>query len=152
MSMTVLAFALSAALAAPADDKKSDDAKAEMKKMEGTWAFEKIVRPGDQQVPEDELKQMKLEVKDDIRTVLRGGEAIVKSKYTIDPKASPKTIDVEIIDGMGKGNTLHGVYELDGDTFKVSIAIDGNPRPKKVEAGEGIVLQVFKRVKEEKKK
>lgn len=153
MSMTVLALTLSAALAAP-DDKKADDpAKAEMKKMEGTWEFDKIVQNGEEVAGGDERKEMRLEIKGDTRLVKRGDEVVVKSTYTLDPKASPKGIDVTVVDGPEqiKGKTLKGVYELDGDTFKICLALEGADRPKKVEGGEGVVLQVFKRVKGEKK-
>jgi uncharacterized protein (TIGR03067 family) len=154
MSMTVLALTLSAALAAPADDKKADDAtKAEMKKMEGTWTIEKVVRPGESP-PAEELKQLKLEIKGDTRVVKRGDEVIVKSTFKIDPKASPKAIDLTVTEGPDeiKGKTMYGIYELDGDTFKVCLALEGKDRPNKMEGGEGAVLQEFKRVKDDKKK
>lgn len=153
MTATVLALALVAA--APADDKKADETtKAEMKKMEGNWTFEKIVTAEGNERPADELKAMTLEVKDDTRVVKRDGKPLVKSTFKIDPKASPKTIDVSVVEGPEetKGKTLYGVYELDGDTFKICLSVEGKDRPKKVESGEGVVLQVFKRVKEEKKK
>jgi uncharacterized protein (TIGR03067 family) len=153
MSMTVLALTLSAAFAAP-DDKPSDAAKAEMAKMEGTWTFEKIVQNGEDGPPADELKEMKLEIKGDTRIVKRGDEVAVKSTYKIDPKADPKAIDVTVVEGpeQFKGKTLYGVYELDGDTFKICLALDGKDRPKKVQGAEGNVLQVFKRVKDKEKK
>ena len=59
MSVTVLA--LTFALAAPLDDKKADDAsKAEVKKMEGTWTFEKIVTAQGESAPDEELKALRL--------------------------------------------------------------------------------------------
>ena len=100
--------------------------KAEMARMEGTWTFEKIVTLDGNSPPADELKEMRLEVKGDTRLVKRGDEVTVKSTYKIDPKASPKTIDVTIVEGPEqlKGKTLYGIYELDGDTFKVCLTAD----------------------------
>jgi len=151
MSMTVLTLTLSAALAAPAEDPPGDAVKAEMKKMEGAWAFEKLVPNGEEPRPEGELKQMRLVVRDNTRTVMQGGEVRNKATYTIDPKASPKTIDVEILDGPLKGRTLYGIYTLDGDTFTMCLSLDGKVRPTKLEAAKGNVYQVFKRAKDEKK-
>jgi uncharacterized protein (TIGR03067 family) len=153
MSMTVLALTLSAAFAAP-DDKPADAVKAELAKMEGHWTFEKIVQNGEDGPPAEELKEMKLEVKGDTRIVKRGDEVAVKSTFKIDPKADPKTIDVTIVEGPEqiKGKTLYGVYELDGDTFKICLSMEWTERPKKVQGAQGNVLQVFKRVKDKEKK
>ena len=152
MSMTVLTLALAAGFAAPVDKPADDPVKAEVKKMEGTWAFEKLSQNGEEGPPADELKEMRLVVEGTTRTVKKGDEVMVKSTYTIDPKASPKTIDVEITDGQLKGRTLYGIYALDGDTFTLCLSLEGKDRPKKLEGAEGNVLQVFKRVKGEKEK
>jgi uncharacterized protein (TIGR03067 family) len=145
---TVLILTLSAA---PLDEPAGDAVKTEVKKMEGTWTFEKVVQNGEEPRPVEEMKVMRLVIDGKTRTVMQNGEVRSKATYSIDPKASPKTIDVEILDGPLKGRTLYGIYDLDGDSFTMCLSLDGKVRPMKLEAGKGNVYQVFKRTKTEKK-
>ena len=59
-------------------------------------------------------------------------------------------MDIIIIDGLNKGQTWLGIYELSGDTYRSCFATEGKPRPTAFtsEPGSGNVLWVFKREKE----
>lgn len=54
----------------------------------------------------------------------------------------PKSFDLTFARGPEKGNTNLGIYELDGDTWRICLATRGSVRPKEFAAppGTGIVL------------
>ena len=65
------------------------------------------------------------------------------AKYKLDPAADPKTFDWD----TDEGNQFLGVYELDGDTFKVCLRADA-ARPTKLTDTQGSYVFEFKRTKE----
>lgn len=73
----------------------------------------------------------------------------LQGKFTVDPSKSPKTIDVTITEGDNKDKTMKGIYEIDGDNYKVCYAPFGKDRPKEFSSKgeEGLVLSVWKRDK-----
>ncbi len=70
-------------------------------------------------------------------------EGIGKATFKLDPKAGVKTFEW-ITD---EGNTFHGVYELDGDRFKVVLVLKGAVRPAGVRPTEGAYCFEFLRAK-----
>jgi uncharacterized protein (TIGR03067 family) len=70
--------------------------------------------------------------------------------FKLDEKADPKTIDIKIEKGDGKGETYLGVYEIDSDTLTICHALDGENRPTKLlsTAENKSMLTVYKRSKE----
>ncbi len=126
-----------------------DAAKKEMAKMEGDWTLASGERDG-MPIPEEFAKTMRRTIKGEEFTVTREGETIVKGKFTIDPTKKPKTIDVTFTDGQLKDKSTLGIYELEGDTFKLCYAApDSKERPKEFSAkeGSGHTLAVWKRQK-----
>ena len=121
--------------------------KDELRKFEGTWSFESMEAEG-QKVPVDGLKGFKMTIKNDRFTMI-GPDAAYKGVYDVNPTARPKTIDVTFTEGPEAGTTMHGIYELDGDTYKVCMAPAGKPRPKDFVSarGSGHVLEILKRDK-----
>jgi uncharacterized protein (TIGR03067 family) len=67
----------------------------------------------------------------------------------VHPSAHPKTIDVTFTEGPEKGKSSYGIYELEGDTYRVCIGLTGKPRPTDFAStpGSGHVLEVLKREK-----
>src|SRR5262249_26261721 len=67
------------------------------------------------------------------------------------PTNSPRTIDVTFTEGERKGQTAVGVYEIEGDTFRVCVARPGDERPAEFSArvGSGRTLVVYQREKKE---
>ena len=74
---------------------------------------------------------------------------LVHGDFKIDPLAKPKTIDIIFTEGPGKGHSQKGIYELDGDTQKICIAMPDQPRPTDFVTGpeNKHVLEILKREK-----
>jgi uncharacterized protein (TIGR03067 family) len=60
---------------------------------------------------------------------------------------APKSFELHFDEGPEKGNTNFGIYELDGDTWKICLATRGSERPKGFAAppGTGIALEILQR-------
>ncbi len=108
----------------------ADDAKGELKKMDGVWQGKSAEMAG-KKLPEPALKEIKLEMKDGAYTV-GNDHGTVK----VDPSKSPKTMDIKGVEGPNKGKTFLCIYELDGDKLKVCYDLSGKSRPKKFETKE----------------
>src|SRR5438876_9873472 len=92
-----------------------DAAKKDQEKLQGDWTLVSGERDG-QEFPEDLVKSLKRTMKDDTFTVTRDGETVAKGTFTLDPSKKPKAIDIKL---EAAANPVHGIYELDGDTFKL---------------------------------
>ena len=71
----------------------------------------------------------------------RPNDGIGKATFKIDPKATVKAFDWI----TEEGNTFLGVYELDGDTFRV--ALSTGARPTACKQNEGGYYFEFRRIK-----
>lgn len=76
-------------------------------------------------------------------------QVVVEGTARLDPAAKPKAIDMTPTTGTSKGQTLRGIYELDGDEYRLCYAPAGQERPKTfaAAAGSGHVLTVYRREK-----
>ena len=124
-----------------------EDAKKELAKFEGTW---RIVSLETEQgkIGEDAIKDFRLIIEGDKFTAKeQSGE--VRGTFKVDPTKKPKTIDITMKDGPMKDKTMLGIYELDGDTYKLCGDMQGKNRPTdfSVKPGRGNVLEVLKREK-----
>jgi uncharacterized protein (TIGR03067 family) len=126
---------------------EKNDAKKEYERFTGTWKIESMEVEGKKQ-PEDLLKGFRLVIKGDQFTASQG-DVMYKGNFKVDVGKKPKTIDITFTDGPEKGKTLAGIYELNGDTYKVCLDPNGKDRPKEFATKEGSahVLEVFKREK-----
>jgi uncharacterized protein (TIGR03067 family) len=117
----VLGLAAALATGSRADDKK-DKAPLDPAKLEGTWTFTK-----------DKL-------------TMGEGDMKFEFKYTVDAKASPATIDLEMTSGpVGAGSKAKGLIALDGDELKLCYSPEDRP---KEFSGEKAFLFVLKRKKD----
>jgi len=125
----------------------ADDPKDELKKLEGTWTMVSGEKDG-KNVAEQTIKTAKLVIKGDQHD-FRIGDETFKGTLKVDPSKKPKTIDATDTEGPFKGKTLLGIYELDGDNFKVCFAKPGEDRPKEfsTKSGTGHILYVWKKEK-----
>ena len=141
---------LAAGLALAADDAKKDPLDEEYAKFEGTWQIVSLEVDG-MKLPAETIK--------DSRLIIKGKEFTMKEKiatykgtFTIDAGKKPKTIDLKFTEGPEKGNTSYGIYELDGDDFKLCLTITAKDRPVEfaTKAKSGLGLEVLKREKAKK--
>jgi uncharacterized protein (TIGR03067 family) len=125
----------------------ADDPKDDLKKLEGTWTLTSGEKDGKNEA-EKTIKTAKLVIKGDQHDVKIGDDTF-KGTHKIDPSKKPKAIDATDTDGPFKGKTVHGIYEVDGDTFKVCFAKPGDDRPKEfsTKSGTGHILHVWKKDK-----
>ncbi len=88
------------------------------------------------------------------RIVVRGNRfttsamgAAYEGSVAVHETTAPKSFDLRFEQGPEKGNTNLGIYELDGDTWKICLATRGTERPKEFAAprGTGIALETLQR-------
>jgi uncharacterized protein (TIGR03067 family) len=143
----ILVALLGAVLLPAVADDKADAAKKELDKLQGTWTFVSMESDG-QAVPQGDppptitFNGNKFSVK--------AGEVVLQAgTQTLDPTQKPKAVDSTVTEGEGKGTTMLGIYEIDGDNLKACFDTQGKKRPTefKTAAGSGHMLVVLKRAK-----
>jgi uncharacterized protein (TIGR03067 family) len=132
-----------------ADDAK-DEVKKELARFEGTWKWVSL-ESEKEKLSADALKDPRMKLTGDKFAVTgeNAENAIMGGTFKVDPTKKPKTIDVTFTDGPQKGKTMVGIYELEGDTYKVCMDPEGKNRPTEfaLKPGSGYVLEVLKREK-----
>jgi uncharacterized protein (TIGR03067 family) len=120
--------------------------KEELERLRGTWKFVAVDQDGTK-VPEALFKNARLICKGDHFGYVVG-ETATAGTFRVDPAKKPKTIDVTFTEGPEKGNTTLGIYELEGDTYRICISL-GKDRPTEFisKPNSGHVLEVLKREK-----
>jgi RNA polymerase sigma factor (sigma-70 family) len=125
-------------------------ARGEATELEGEWEMVACERDGGPQDPALE----------DLHLIFRGGELlcradgdknrVMKAKIKLDPRRSPKAIDLTMADGRGKEVASAGIYALEGDRLRLCFPQGTTnsarrPRAFKTESGDGLVLMVLER-------
>src|SRR5262249_51097926 len=116
-------------------------------KLDGTWSMVSGEKDG-KKLDADVVKNAKLVIKGDMHDVKVGAD-VFKGTHKVDPSKKPKTIDAMDTEGPFKGKTSLGIYDLDGDTFRVGFPKPGKDRPKEFSTtrGTGNIVHVGKREK-----
>jgi uncharacterized protein (TIGR03067 family) len=145
MNKAVPALTLLAALLVAADRDKTEAARADLKKLQGTWKLAEGMAKG-QPAPEDVIKDLNWVVKDDRITATGAEGKAVKLTIHLDSTGKTKAIDLT---NPARKETVQGIYELSGDRWKLCVAAPGERRPAQFITKEDlkVVLFVFKRVK-----
>ncbi len=87
----------------------------------------------------------------DGEAILEGDDAVkteyARIKIKLDPAASPKIMDFNIVGGLQKGTVVEGIYEFKANELHICAKVFGNDRPKNFEssAGSNTALLVLKR-------
>jgi uncharacterized protein (TIGR03067 family) len=136
--LAVLAAGALAAAEAPRDDPSRKD----LEKMQGDWAATAHIRDG-LKAPDDDAQALFRTVKGNEYTVFRYSKAIGKGTFKLDATKKPRTIDF-LPAGAGAKPML-GIYEWEGDGYKVCVASPGMDRPTTftADAGSGHSLTVW---------
>lgn len=100
----------------------------ELRSLEGEWRFASLEIDG-APVPEAALAHSRI-LMDGDRFRTESPEATYEGVFTIDVEATPPRIDIEFVEGPEAGNTCEGIYQLDGDSLTLCLALAGAARPK----------------------
>jgi uncharacterized protein (TIGR03067 family) len=133
-----------------AGDAKEEAVAKDLQAFKGTWRMNSKEVDG-KKFSEEEIKDVIATTDGSGRcSVRRGDKVIGEGTAKFDPTTKPKTIDVTFTAGEHKGKTALGIYEFEGDTFRVCITRpggDGRPTEFSARAGSGRTLVVYKREK-----
>ncbi len=140
-------LAVTAGVTVAATGLRGDSAEQDMKKLQGTWRLVSGVNQG-KPLSEKVLKGALLVIKGDGHKV-KVGDVTYVGRHKLDPDKKPRTIDITDTEGPFKGKTVHGIYELIGDEFRLCYALPGKARPKTfaAKASSGHRFHVWKREK-----
>jgi uncharacterized protein (TIGR03067 family) len=119
---------------------------SDLQKLQGTWVGVSSEQDG-RKVPEEQARALLLIFRDNGLTVRHGDETLEHSAVALHWERRPKAIDVTPSDGDNRGQTLLGIYEIEGNTLKICIGDVGRQRPTEFAAkeGTGITLYVLRR-------
>jgi uncharacterized protein (TIGR03067 family) len=84
---------------------------------------------------------------DQFKSIAMGAEH--GGKIELDAEGAPKTFRFKFTEGPEKGNTNNGIYELDGDRWRICLAFTGGPAPTEfaTSPGSGRALETLDRDK-----
>jgi len=123
----------------------ADDANKDQEKLQGDWTLQSGERDGNP-FPDEIVKSLKRNITGNKFTITRDDQPLAKGTFTLDPAKKPKAIDIKL---EGTESAVHGIYEVEGDAFKLCYAAPGEARPKEfaAPAGSGFTMAVWKRAK-----
>jgi len=118
---------------------------ADLKRLQGEWHITSLEMDG-HQMPSDVFSGGRISVKKSVFTSMGMGSTY-EGSVTLDESKSPKTFDLLFTAGPEKGNRNLGIYELDGDAWKICLATRGPNRPKNfaTKPGDGVALETLTR-------
>ena len=110
--------------------------------LQGTWNIVSLEMDG-QKMPGTGAR---IVVRGDRFSTIAMG-ATYEGTVAVHQTSVPKSFDLRFEAGPEKGNTSLGIYELDGDTWKICLATRGFERPREFAAppGTGIALEILER-------
>ncbi len=122
--------------------------KQELARLQGGWQIESMQEDGAKTAAED-LKGRTLFFGRDTFLFRRPDNLIQIGMLKLDPGKSPKTVNATIMRGPQKGETMLGIYTVEGDALKICFHVPGEERPKEFSAaaGSGRLLMVSKRIR-----
>jgi len=121
----------------------------EMAALQGTWTCVSAESDG-KAIPDDIVKQLRLVIDKATYTTRKGEQVLFEGTIRLDTAKRPNEIDLVDATGDNKGKLGKGIYEVNGDTFKICHGVPPNEeRPKEFvsKAGSKFFLVVWKRQK-----
>jgi len=118
--------------------------KTDLDRLQGTWNLVSAIQDGNA-LPEDKVKQTTIVFKGSTFRFPGLAEYATSKSGTIklDETKTPKEMDAI----STEKEVMLGIYELEGDSYKVCFAPAGKPRPTEFTStpGNGQILQVWER-------
>lgn len=127
-----------------------DANKDDLKLLQGEWKFVERVIDGKKGELEGTWKIVGNEI-------IYGPDSKVKAVFKIDATKKPKTFDFDHVskDPKQEQKGILGIYEVDGDTFRLCVVIPGkeveSPKAFESKEGSGHTYTLLKRVKDKEK-
>lgn len=117
--------------------------------LQGTWQISGLELDGARVQPAG-FAGARIVVSDD-RFESHTMGAIYRGRIELNARKRPKTIDLVFTEGPEAGNVNPGIYQLDGDRWKLCLATRGGPRPATFATapGSGHALELLSRAVEE---
>ena len=98
-----------------------------LRSMEGTWGFRSLEVDG-AAMPGSMLTNSSLLIDGD-RFRMESPEAVYEGIFTIDVEQVPHHINIDFVEGPEAGNLCEGLFELEGDRFRLCLGLVGSQRP-----------------------
>lgn len=113
--------------------------------IQGTWAVSELEMEG-QTISGGMLANARVEVTGSRFSSLGMG-TVYEGTVTLDDSANPHQLNMKFDAGPEKGNTNLGIYQLDGNTWKICLSTRGEVRPSEFSApaGSGFVFETLTR-------
>lgn len=123
-----------------------ESAKSTQQPLQGEWVIQSMEQDG-HKTPAEKIKSVRIVIASDKLTV--HGDKGMASTIKLDASKKPHHIDITVSDGLDKGKVWHGIYELEGDDWKLCLGKPGKDRPTAFgcKANSGTVLMLLKRDK-----
>lgn len=117
----------------------------DINKLQGTWNIASLELEGAKQ-PDGAFHGAQITIKNDSFVTLSMGSTY-KGTFTLNSAATPKTIDMHFSEGPEKDNTSLGIYEIDGDSWRLCLTMTSKSRPKSftTSPGSGHALETLVR-------
>jgi len=113
--------------------------------LQGSWRITALETEG-REMPEEMLEEGRITIEGE-RFTSAGMGAEYGGTIALDASANPRHLDMKFDAGHATGTTNLGIYELDGDRWRICLATHGTVRPSKFDstAGSGFVLETLAR-------
>lgn len=128
----------------------ADDMVATVKLLQGSWQAVKLEGDG-KPAPDEIQKSFQMTIKDDKMIITMRGAPNRDCKFKLDP-SDPNFIDITGAIKGKEGDTLLGIFSLEGDQLKICFPETKDlPRPTEFtsSAGSHLGVMILKRVKAE---
>jgi RNA polymerase sigma factor (sigma-70 family) len=130
-----------------AGNAQGEPAADDQEALQGAWECESAELEG-KALPEDEVKKMRVVIKDDRMVIVPGGE-FERLAFRVDAAKNPRVLHVTPTEGKDKGKTTPVIYALDQKTDTLKLCFDtkeGKKLPTEFAAkpGSGMILLTFK--------
>lgn len=137
------------AFVAGAEGPNEDAAAKDLKRIEGDWAVVSMEVDGTK-IPDEDAMAYFRSVKGDRYTMSRYRKVVGKGTIELDATTKLRAIDALPDGASGKGKSVLGIYEFDGNKLKLCFARPGTARPTEFRSkeGSGHTLTVWQREKE----
>ena len=121
--------------------------KKDLEGLQGTWSLLSVMEDG-KSLAEDKVKHTTIVIKDDTFRFPHLAEDATSKAGTIKRDATKKPKQMDTV--STEKEVMLGIYELEGDGYRVCFALVGKPRPSEFtsKSGSGNILQFWKREKE----